>query len=78
MVPKSKTKKKTNESIKQELLHSLKENDDFEEQGLNERVNNVSNSQEVIAIIRRYKDIVKTQNKKVIGYIAKQGELLKV
>ena len=31
MVPKSKTKNKTNESIKRELLNSLKENDDVEE-----------------------------------------------
>ena len=33
MVSKSKTKKKSNKSIKQELLVSLKENDDVEEQG---------------------------------------------
>ena len=31
MMPKSKTKKKTNENIKRELLKSLKENDDVEE-----------------------------------------------
>ena len=78
MVSKSKTKKKTNESIKQELLNSLKENDDVEEQGLNETVNNVSNSQDAIFIVRSYVEIIKTQNKKAIGlYIGKQGELLK-
>ena len=48
MVSKSKTKKKTNESIKRELLNSLKENDDVEDQGLSETVNNFSNSQEAI------------------------------
>ena len=48
MVSKSTTKKKTNESIKRELLNSLKENDDVEDQGLSETVNNFSNSQEAI------------------------------
>ena len=72
---KSKTKKKANETIKRELLNSLKEND-VEEQRLNKRVNYVNNSQEAIVIIRRYEDIIKTQNKKAIVYIAKQGELL--
>ena len=72
---KSKTKKKANETIKRELLNSLKEND-VEEQRLNKRVSYVNNSQEAIVIIRRYEDIIKTQNKKAIVYIAKQGELL--
>ena len=71
MVSQSKTKKKTNESIKQEPLHSLNENDDVEEQVLNKTVSNVNNSQEGIVKIRRYKDIIKTQNKQAIGYIAK-------
>ena len=44
MVSKSKTEKKTNESLKQELLNLLKENNDFEELGLNETANNVNNS----------------------------------
>ena len=50
MVSKSVTKK-THEIIKRELLNSLQENDDVEEQGLNERANNVNNSQEGIRII---------------------------
>ena len=62
MVSKSKTKKKTNENIKRELLNSLKENDDIEEQGLNKTVSNVSNCQEAIVIIHRYEEIIKTQN----------------
>ena len=55
----------------------MQENDDVEEQGLNETANNVNNSQEAIIIIRRYESIIKTQNKKAIGHIGKQGELLK-
>ena len=76
MALKSKTKKKTNESTKQEFVNSLKKNDDAEEQGLCKTVNNVSNSQETIIVICCSKDIFKTQNKKARGYIGKQGELL--
>ena len=50
------TKNKTNETIKQELLDSLQENDDVEEQGLNKTVNNVNKSWEAILIINSYKD----------------------
>ena len=39
-----------------------------EEQGHNEKANNVYNFQEAIAIIRRYEEIIKTRNKKTIGY----------
>ena len=77
MVSKRIAKKKTNKIIKQELLNFLQENDDFEEQGLNKTANNVSNSQKAIKIISRCGDIIKTQNKNAIGYIRKQGELLR-
>ena len=55
----------------------MQENDDVEEQRLNETASNVNNSQEAIKIINQYKNIIKTQNKKAIAYIGKQGELLK-
>ena len=42
------TKKKPNKSIKRELLKSLQENDDVEEQELNETANNVKDSQEAL------------------------------
>ena len=67
----------TNESIKRELLESLKENNDVEEVWLNQTPNNVNNSQEAIAIISRYEKIIKIENKKVIGYTGKQKELFK-
>ena len=63
--------------LKQELLNSLQENDNVEEQELNETANNVNNSQEAIVMIRCYEGIIKMQNKKAKGYIGKQGELLK-
>ena len=56
-------RKKTNESIKRELLNSLQEND-VEEQVLNETTNNVTKYLEAIQLINHYEDIIKTQNKK--------------
>ena len=64
LVSKSITKRKTNEILKRELLNSLH---DVEKQGLNKTANNVNNSQQTILIIRCYKDIIKTKNKKAIG-----------
>ena len=61
---KSITNRKSNETMKQELLNSLEGNDDVEEKGLKERSNKVSNSQEATIIIRRYEDIIKIQIKK--------------
>ena len=58
-------------------MNLLQENHNVEEKELNETANNISNSQEAIVIIRRYEDIVKTQNKKSIGCIGKQGGILK-
>lgn len=60
MVSKSINKKKSNETIKRELLNLLQENDNIEEQELNETVNNFNNSQDAILIIRRYEDVIKT------------------
>ena len=84
MLSKSITKKKTNEQQtlttdyeNWELLNSLHENDVIEEQGLNKIVNSLNNFQEAILIILCYEDIIKTQNKKPIEYIGKQGQLFK-
>ena len=74
MVSKRIAEKKVNETIKQELLNSLQQNDNAEKQGLTETPNNVNNSQEAVKIINCYEDIIKTQNKKAIGYIGKQGD----
>lgn len=54
----------------------MQEND-VEEQGFNYTANNVNKSQEATLIIHRYKDIIKTQNKKGIGNVGKEGQRLK-
>ena len=66
-----------NETVKQEFLNLLQENDDVEEQALNGTANNVNNSQEAIFIIRHYEDIIRTQNKEAIGCIGKQEQLIR-
>ena len=61
MVLKRIAKKKTNETVKQEPLNLLQENDDVVEQGLNKRANNVNNFQKAIKIINRFEDIIKNK-----------------
>ena len=51
----------TNKTIKRELLNSLQENDNVEEQKLNKTANNVNNSQETKVMIRDYETIIKTK-----------------
>ena len=63
--------------MKQQLLNSLKENDDEEELGLNEIANGIKDPEKAIKIIKHYHEISKTQNKRVINIFGKQGQLLK-
>ena len=56
---------------------SVNENDDVEEPDLSELTNKTNAPQEAILIIRCYENSIKTQNKKAMGYIGKQGQLLK-
>ena len=55
------SEKKTNESIKRELLNTFQENDCVEEQGLNETAINVNNSQEAIFTRALLKDKIQKQ-----------------
>ena len=65
MVAKRIATKKANKILKQELLKSLQENDDVEEQRFNEKYNNVNNSKEAIdAIIIASMTILKHKIKK--------------
>ena len=57
------------------MLNSLRENNEAGKREINTA--NITNSRETIELIRHYEEIIKTQNKRVIGYIIKQGEILK-
>lgn len=72
MVPKTIRKKKTNETVKQELLNSLKENDNLEEHQVL-----MKQQMRQQTPVKRYKKIIKTQNKRVKGYAGKLDQLLK-
>ena len=66
MVTKTITRMKTHETVKNELMNLLRKNNAVEEPGLN--INNVIHLREASSIINCYKEIIKTQNKKSIGY----------
>ena len=55
MVAKTTRKKKTNKTIKQELLNSLKENANLEEPGLDATGDTITDTFEAVKIIKRYK-----------------------
>ena len=59
--------------IKEELPWSLLENVDEQE---NETVRNAKQPNEAIQTIKRYKLLLKRENKKMIHMVGKQGELL--
>ena len=58
-------KKKTPEIIKQELQH------------MNEEVKNVKELKNGISLVKKYEDLLKGVNRKIINIVGKQGELLK-
>ena len=70
-------KKKTQKAIKKELPGSLIEFEDEDELELKELVKNLKESKKAITLIKRYKNILKAQNKKIINLVGKQGELLR-
>ena len=74
---KTSEKKKTNESVKEELLNLIRENETVEEPGPN--IDSVTNPGEVIITItiNRYGKIAKCWTKKTIRYVTKQREMLK-
>ena len=62
MVTKTTWKKKTNETVKKELLNSLRENHIVEQPGLN--IDNVIDHREAISIINSYEGIKKLRTGK--------------
>ena len=47
------------------------ENDKLEDPGLDEIGNGITDPAETITMIKRYEEMIKTQNKKVINFIGK-------
>ena len=65
--------------IKKELLTSLVEHSDGEEDylELNEEVRNAKEKRDGIALGKKYENVLKGTNKKIINIVGKQGEILK-
>ena len=74
MAAKNIVKKKANKKVKEEPLNSLRETNEAEETEINPTINLT----EAIELINHYEEIIKTQNKRFMRYIYKQGEILKM
>ena len=64
--------------FKKELLASvviLDGEEDYLE--LNEKVKNAKEPKDGVALVKKYEDLLKGKNKKIINIVGKQGELLK-
>ena len=71
-------KKKTPEIIKKELLASILEV--FEDEDylqICEEVKNAKNLKDGISLVKKYEDLLKEANRKIINIVGKQGQLLK-
>lgn len=67
--------KKNNKNLEQELLNSLKENDEKENTDVD--ITKVIEPGEAMGLINSYEELIKNQCKRVILYVAKQGDILK-
>lgn len=72
MVAKTTRKKKTSDTVKQELLNSIKKDDNLEEPDINATADTIKDPLEAIRLTQRYKKITKTYFKKAEGYVGKQ------
>ena len=72
-------KNKTTEMIKKELFGSILEFSNEEEDYLrmNEEVRNAKEPKDGISLIKKYEDLLKGTNKRIINIVVKQSEILK-
>ena len=72
-------KNKTPEIIKEESFASITELSDGEEDywELNKEVRNAKEPKDVIYLVKKYEDLLKGANRKIINIVGKQGKLLK-
>ena len=71
MVAKAIRKKGANKRVKQELLNSLKGNDEIEDLGLDETANETNGPLKALTIMQRYAEIIITQKKRMMGYVGR-------
>ena len=73
----TKAQKKTKEIVQKELIDSIKDKYEIEKPELEERVQNITDIAEAIIVIKKYEEIIRTQEKKIINIAGMQGQLLK-
>ena len=61
--------------MKDDLLKSVRENNEVEQMEMN--IANVTDPGEELRMINCYEELIKNQHKRVILYVAKQGEIHK-
>ena len=72
-----KTNRKTPKIIKKELQESVLEVSEEQNANLNEEVKNRKSLNQGISLVKKYENLLKGANKKVINIVGKQGQLLK-
>ena len=68
--------KESNKNFQASLVEHSDGEGDYSE--LNEEVRNAKKTKDGIALVKKYEDLLKGGNKKIINIAGKQGELLKV
>ena len=63
--------------IKEELQESILEVYEKENANLNDEVKNVKSLNEGTSLVKKYENLLKSANKKVIDIVGNQGKLLK-
>ena len=64
--------------IKEELQASILEAFEEEDLNLNEEVKNAKEVKDGISLVKKYENLLKGANKKIINIVGKQGKLLKI
>ena len=77
MVDSKKTKCKSREEIKKQLLDSMIIDENLEFDDLNKEAEEVQDPEKAAKIIKRYEDIIKTKKKGIINVAYHQGQVFK-
>ena len=77
MVDSKKTKCKSREEIKKQLLDSMIIDENLEFDDLNKEAEEVQDPEKAAKIIKRYEDIIKTKNEGIINVAYHQGQVFK-
>ena len=72
-----KTKRPNNEEIKKQLIESMVNNDIIEIVELKKKVEKAEKPEDAAAVMKQYKDIIRTKKKNIISIMYHQGKMFK-